>query len=166
MNNNTENALNTALENEKGMLEAKQVGLEQEIARLKTELEATSFRLGHITALLRRSEAAIIDEEKTQAVNNLELAKTSEDPLEIAYKILEEHGTDPIYYKDLVGMVRERGGIIEGSNPALTLVSMLVADERFVRPFRRGWYALRVHYPKSKSVGARKQKSTKHRGRG
>jgi hypothetical protein len=160
-----EDTLNTALEKEKEILEAKRIELEREITRLKTEMEAISFRLGHITALLRGSEAELVEKEKIHTVQEQETSNKLEDPVEIAYQILEEHGTEPVHYRDLLDMVKERGGKIEGSDPAMTLISRLVADERFVRPFRRGWYALRVHYPKAKSVGARKRKIVKHRGR-
>jgi hypothetical protein len=160
-----EKDLNAALENEKIVLETKRIGLEQEIARLKAEMDETSFRLGHVNALLKGSEVSNIDEEKKSAESEPGTAKPSQDPVEIAYQILEEHGTEPVYYRDLVDIVKERGGNIEGTDPALTLVSKLVEDERFVRPFRRGWYALRVNYPKAKNVGARKNKSMKHRGR-
>jgi hypothetical protein len=85
--------------------------------------------------------------------------------LEIAHSVLEESGADPIHYKELAKIVIERGGEIPGVDPAQTLVSRLVKDERFVRPFRRGWYALRLHHPKAKNIGARRKRRTRTRRR-
>lgn len=161
-----EETLNKALEEEKESLEARRNELELEIAKLEAEKEAISFRLGHVVALLRGLEPKKVEEEYRSASQRSEKGQEYADPIEIAHQILEEHGTEPVYYRELADMVIERGGEIEGSDLAMTLVSKLVADERFVRPFRRGWYALRVHYPKVKSVGARKKKKVKFRSRG
>lgn len=166
-NNKTMDAtLNKALEKEKESLEARRNELEQEIARLEAEREAISFRLGHVVVLIRGSEADKVEEGKRVDLREMKAAEESTDPVEIAHRILEEHGTEPVYYRELANTIKERGGELEGADPAMTLVSKLVADERFVRPFRRGWYALRAHYPRVKSVGARKKRKTRHMGRG
>lgn len=153
--------LNKALEEEKESLETRRKELELEIAKLTAEQEAVLFRLGHVVALLRESEPSKWIEENKSASQSGQEREEYTDPVEIARQILEEHGTEPIYYRELAAMVIERGGEIGGLDPAMTLVSQLVDDERFVRPFRRGWYALRMHYPKVKSVGVRKKKRVK-----
>lgn len=152
-------ALKSELEHEKTALEAKRHELEREIARLKDEMEAVSFRLGHVTALLRGPEMG--GEGRKADSQDAETAEEFTDPVEIAYRYLEEHGTEPVHYRELADIVRERGGELVGADPAITLVSRLVADNRFVRPFRRGWYALRMYYPKARSVGARKKRKGK-----
>jgi hypothetical protein len=156
-----EDALKSALEHERRALEAKRHELEHEISQLNSEIEAVSFRLGHVTALLRGPEIKEVGQESKPGSEETEATDESTDPVEIAYRYLEEHGAEPVYYRELADVVKERGGELEGADPAITLVSRLVADNRFVRPFRRGWYALRVHYPKVKSVGARKSRQRK-----
>ena len=153
--------LRSELEREKTALEGKRQELEREIARLENEKEAVSFRLGHVTALLRGPEMEEVGEKKEPDLQEMEAAEESTDPVEIAYRYLEEHGTEPVHYRKLADVVKERGGELEGTDPAITLVSRLVADDRFVRPFRRGWYALRVYYPKVRSVGSRKKRKSK-----
>ena len=58
-----------------------------------------------------------------------------------------------MYYKDLAAEVQNRGGDISGENAAQILVARLVKDERFVRPVRKGFYALRKDYPRAKKCG-------------
>jgi hypothetical protein len=155
-------ALRTAIQNEKRTLESEYEDLEKQITALRTEREAVSVRLGHIVALLKEPGS---EETETQASSLFqpEVAQEASDPIEIAYRILEEKGPDPVHYRELADLVKQRGGSLQGSNPALALISRLVLDDRFVRPFRRGWYALRKYYPKSKNVGRRR--STTHRRR-
>lgn len=157
-----EDTLKPALEHEKTALEVKRHELEREIAQLKNEMEAVSFRLGHVTALLRGPETEQVGEPDLQ---EMEAAEESTDPLEIAHRYLEERGTEPVHYRELADVVKERGGELEGTDPAMTLVSRLVGDDRFVRPFRRGCYALRVHYPKVRSVGSKKKRKARPVGR-
>lgn len=160
------NILSSALERERAALEARRSEIEQDIACLEAEREAVLFKLGHVIALLRGTEDKGDKEDKQIPAQVTGEADRSRDPVELAYTILEEHGTEPIHYRELADLVKQRGGDLEGSDPAMTLVSRLVADDRFVRPFRRGWYALRVHYPNVRSVGLRKKKKVKHRSRG
>jgi hypothetical protein len=153
--------LKIVLETEKTALEARRQKLERGIARLEEEKEAVSFRLGHVAALLRGPEKEGVGEKKEPDLLETETAEEPTDPVEIAYRYLEEHGTEPVHYRKLTDVVKERGGELEGADPAITLVSRLVTDDRFVRPFRRGWYSLRVYYPKARSVGSRKKRKGK-----
>ena len=153
--------LRRELEREKTALEARRQELEQLIASLEADKEAVSFRLGHVNALIREPATEAAAEDEQADTQRVEASDDAADPLEIAYGILEKRGAEPIYYRELAELVRQKGGDLEGSDPAMTLVSKLVTDDRFVRPFRRGWYALRAHYPKTRSVGQRK----KHRSR-
>ncbi len=152
-----DDTLGRELERERVTLETRRSELEQEIARLESEKEGVSFKLGHVIALLKGTEVEGVEADRHISAQVIKETGELTDPTEIARLILEEHGTDPIYYRKLADLVKERGGGLEGADPAMTLVSRLVADDRFVRPFRRGWYALRVHYPKVKSVGQRKK---------
>ncbi len=77
---------------------------------------------------------------------------------ELAAKILDEQGKEPMHYRTLAEEVQRRGGDLRGQDPTATLNALLSRDERFVRPFRRGYYSLRKHYPNLKrSVGARRR---------
>jgi hypothetical protein len=154
-------ALRRELEREKAALEARRQELEQLIAGLEADKEAVSFRLGHVNALIREPAMEAAAEDEQADTQRVEESGDAADPLEIAYGILEKRGAEPVYYRELAEMVRQKGGDLEGSDPAMTLVSKLVTDDRFVRPFRRGWYALRAYYPKTRSVGRRKKRSSK-----
>jgi hypothetical protein len=154
-------ALRRALELEKATLEARRRELEQQIASLEADKEAVSFRLVHVNALIREPDIEAAGEDEQANVERFESSGDVSDPLEIAYSILEERGAEPIYYRELAELVRQKGGELEGADPAMTLVSRLVTDDRFIRPFRRGWYALRAHYPKGRSVGRRKKRNSK-----
>jgi len=153
--------LRRELEREKAALEARRQELEQQIASLEADKEAVSFRLVHVNALMREPAREAAAEDEQANVQRFESSGDVSDPLEIAYAILEERGAEPMYYRELAELVRQKGGDLEGSDPAMTLVSRLVTDDRFIRPFRRGWYALRAHYPKTRSVGRRKKHSSK-----
>ena len=73
--------------------------------------------------------------------------------VDVAFEVLSDRGQEPMYYKDLAQEVRARGGDLSGENAAQTLVARLVNDERFVRPIRKGFYALRKDYPNAQNVG-------------
>ncbi len=79
-------------------------------------------------------------------------------PREIAYEVLKEHSPADMHYRDLAEEVLKRGGHLPGSDPGALLNSLLTSDKskRFVRPYRRGCYALREDYPDlERSVGER-----------
>jgi hypothetical protein len=153
--------LRKALENEKAVLEAKYVDIDKQLTALRAENEAVSARLSHIVALLKEPGAEDQNAAGSSQARPANEVYEESDPVEIAYSILDQRGQDPVHYKELADLVRQKGGILEGSNPALVLVSRLVTDDRFVRPFRRGYYALRKYYPKAKNVGCRRRRSHK-----
>ncbi len=153
--------LRRALEKERAILEAKYSDIDRQLAALHAESEAVSARLSHIVALLKEPGTEDQNAAGSPQAYAAGEAHGESDPVEIAYGILDERGQDPIHYKELADLVRRKGGVLEGSNPALVLVSRLVTDDRFVRPFRRGYYALRKYYPKAKNVGRRRRGSRK-----
>ena len=155
-------AFHQALRAEYTRLSARQRELQAQLQALEAELETVADRLEHIRALLPDwSAAEIRGEDRSSKKDD---AIVNGDPVELARTILEERGGEPMHYRELAARVQQRGGSLPGSDPALTLVSRLVRDDRFVRPLRRGWYALRIHYPKAKNIGARR--STRRGGRG
>ena len=92
------------------------------------------------------------------------LQSPNRDITDIAVEILGEREKEPMHYKDLTKEVQARGGNLKTTNAPNVLVARLVSDGRFVRPTRRGYYALRSDYPDVKSVGARKQHMNSNNG--
>ena len=148
------------LEMEQGRLIARRREVEARIKELENELESVIRRLGHVQALLRDGGAPVEGSEILTPAADSETVSDN-DPVELALAVLEERGGEPLHYRELAELVMQRGGHLVGQDPAQTLVSRLVGDDRFVRPIRRGWYALRVNYPTAKSVG--KRKATAHK---
>ena len=84
-----------------------------------------------------------------------------DDVADIAYDVLREIGAKDVHYIELADKVRARGGRLPDHKPSATsmLNGILNADPRFLRPFRRGYYSLRDHFPNIKrSVGERRSK--------
>ena len=81
------------------------------------------------------------------------------NPADLAVKILSDLGGEPVHYRELADEVFKQGGDLPEGSPAPTLNAMMNQDNRFVRPFRRGYYALRKDHPNVKrSVGTRRRK--------
>jgi hypothetical protein len=158
--NSDDPVLEQMLMQELTRLQVRRQYLEDQARLLQEEIGAVVRRMTHVQALLQERIADSVeiatDAEEPKMPAQPRLADGF-DPVEIAFKILNEKGGEPIYYKELAATVLQNGGELNGADPAMTLVSRLVTDERFVRPFRRGWYALRVHHPRAKNVGGRKK---------
>lgn len=146
--------LDTLLQAEKARLDEERQTLQERIAAGERRLQEIRVRLRHVEALLGTSEDA---ETVPTAAKASSAGRSLMDMVE---GILGERSGDPMHYKELAREVQERGGELSGDNAASSLVARLVDDERFVRPVRKGFYALRKDYPNAKNVGARKR----HRG--
>ena len=81
---------------------------------------------------------------------------------DIAEQILLElpYGTE-MNYRRLAEEVEKRGGVVNGKSKNDTFNAHISRDKRFCRPNRKGYYALRAHYPDANNVGER-QKSTRN----
>ena len=91
-------------------------------------------------------------------INAPHLAST-DDPIEIAVAVLRERLSQDMHYKVLADEVMNRGGRLPKSEPWTHLNFLMNHDTRFVRPHRRGYYALKEDYPNLKrSVGERRRK--------
>ena len=145
--------LDTLLQNEKRRLDDEKQDLVGQIATAKKRLTEVQLRLRHVEGLLGMSEESDRVPRVTTKSDGLSL-------LDIAEEVLTERGGEPMYYKDLAQEVQTRGGELSGENAANILVARLVSDNRFVRPVKKGYYALRRDYPDAKNVGAR----TRRRG--
>jgi hypothetical protein len=80
--------------------------------------------------------------------------------VDIAAEILSERSGEPMHYRDLADEVLLRGGLLPETSAPTTLNGRINRDDRFVRPFRRGFYALKKDHPNVRnSVGARRRSS-------
>ena len=143
--------LNTLLQSEKSRLDEESQTIQENIAVAEKRFREIEVRLRHIDGLLGMSNTTEIV--SSQATISVERSLT-----DIAEEILRERNRDPMHYKDLTREVQFRGGNLSGDNAANILVARLVSDERFLRPVRKGFYALRKDYPNAKNVGARKKR--------
>ena len=75
---------------------------------------------------------------------------------DLAEEILSERDGEHMHYKELAKEVLARGGNLPKGSPAFTLNAKMNQDSRFIRPFQRGFYALKKDHPNvNRSVGAR-----------
>lgn len=78
------------------------------------------------------------------------------DPRDVAIEILREKNGDEMHYKLLAQEVVQRGGHLPEKSPEAALNAIMNRDNRFVRPRRRGFYALREHHPRVKENAGRR----------
>lgn len=144
-------SLDTLLQDEKTRLDKEALKLRGQINTAELRLQEIHIRLKHVEGLLGTNEM----NESSIAESSSAMSRSLTD---IAEEVLGERNGESMYYKDLAQEVQSRGGNIAGDNAAALLVSYLVKDDRFVRPVRKGFYALRRDYPNAKNVGARKRR--------
>ena len=121
---------------------------------LEKQLREVNERIRHVDGLLRPNST-------TENDSNDVPTPGDPDICDIVVEILEERAGEPAHYKLLAAEVKARGGKISSANPASVLLTRLVRDDRFVRPERRGFYALKNDHPDAANVGARKQRAEK-----
>ena len=143
--------LDTLLQDERVRLEKEVDGLEREIELARRRLIEVQTRLQHVEGLLGSEELIQPTTPEAEGANGRALT-------DIAEEILAERNREPMHYKDLAHEVQARGGTFSNENVAALLNARLVNDDRFVRPVRKGYYALRRDYPDAKNVGARKRR--------
>lgn len=151
--------LDSLLQEEQNRLAERQKELQEQISSAEKQLHAVSVRLTYVNGLLNSDEVP-------EADSHANSSPRRHDILDIAEAILGEREGTPMHFKELSEKVQARGGDIPGLDAANTLLSRLVKDERFVRPTRRGFYALRADYPSIESVGARKPNEKSDSGKG
>ncbi len=149
--------LSQLLEEERVKLEQKLTGLRQNIVELERKEANLLSQLRNVRGLLGLPDppAELPDDDAVPEGPSFH-PDGNRDICNIAAEILREQDKKPMYYKDLAIEVGKRGGIIRGATPEATLVSRMTRDRRFIRPHRKGHYALREDYPESPNVGARR----------
>ncbi len=143
--------LNKLLQDEKFQLNKERQTLQEDIAAAEKRLHEIQVRLRHVEGLLGTNDV-------TETVSSQETNSVRRSLTDIAEEILREREREPMYYKELAAEVEARGGDLTGENAANILVARLVNDKRFVRPVRKGFYALRSDYPNAKNVGERRRR--------
>ena len=134
----------------------------QEIRDSERRKEQAQIQLRHIRGLLTENSADVSgDSAVASATEPLPLSEgplqQQQDICRLAEEVLLERNGLPMHYNDLAKEVQSRGAVIGGKAPGNTLIAKLTSDSRFVRPYRKGYYALRKDYPHVSSVGSRKK---------
>ena len=136
---------------EHGKLKEEDQELRKRISEAERRLREVNERLTYVEGLLGPGQVFENASSEESLSRNLNIK-------DIAADILGEREGEPMYYKDLAKEVQKRGGNLTGVNAGHILVARLVSDNRFVRPKRRGYYALRADYPGVESVGVRRRR--------
>ena len=144
--------LEQALLEEREALEKEQLHLRDQASEIETRLREIEHRLDLVNGLMKMPTSTAAPHPGRNGTAPKSRA------VDVAFQILSEQGGEPMYYKDLAVEVKIRGGDLSGENAAQILVARLVTDERFVRPIRKGFYALRKDYPNVQNVGQRKER--------
>ena len=152
--------LDALLLEERSRLRIESQDLREQISAAKGKLTEIEERLVHVEGLLGSNHALEDDSEENPLPDSRDIPLPgSHNITDIAVEILSERNREPAHFRELAKEVQARGGIIPGVDPDHTLIARLVKDDRFVRPTRRGFYALQRDYPDAKSVGARKPRA-------
>lgn len=130
--------------------------LEAELRSVQRELERARNQLVHAEAFLDLEQRKAT----TQSSNASVSVPTKAEICDNVESILRGNNKIPMHYRDLEKELRRRGIVIGGKKPENGLVSRIYSDKRFVRPTRRGFYALREDYPDAKSIGERKKEGS------
>lgn len=145
--------------------------LSKEMQSLGNEIETLQNRQAKVAQLIAHLEGVLelSDVEHTSATMPVLRQAHYSEICDLVEKILAERRKKPMHFRELADEVQRRGIELGGADPGRTLVAKMVWDPRFVRPTKRGFYALREDYPDVRNVGERKSRSKaqqKHAGRG
>ncbi len=136
---------------------------EQQLAGLEDRLKATEKNIRELDAERSQINAEVVALRSLLAIDDgQEIHEQSSarryavDPRDVAIKILREQNGEEMHYKVLAQAVVDRGGHLPEKSPAAALNAIMNRDKRFVRPNRRGYYALREHHPRVKENAGRR----------
>ena len=123
--------------------------IQKDLSHDRKRLREVQGRLEHVNGLLGDTGESVKEASAGLPVD-------THDVLSLAEDILNGLGGKELHFGEIARQVMERGGVLNGVDPANTLNARMTRDPRFVRPTRRGYYALRAHHPDAAHVGARK----------
>ena len=154
--------LESLLAAERSQLEEEAISLQRQVALAQERLAKVRRRLDLVCGLLDEKQGA---PGAGAAPHERQASRNGDGILvcDLAELVLAERGGQPMYYKDLAEEIVLRDGVLGGQSPGANLTARLVADERFVRPTAKGFYALRKDYPNARNVGARRRRSGRGR---
>lgn len=137
-------------------LETRDQELMEKIRELEQERSELRKPIGALRTLVSDVQDSVIG---GQSSVKSTVFPDTDDPIEITINILRERDSEDVHYKILTDQVLKRGGRLPKSEPWTHLNYLMNEDGRFVRPRRRGYYALKEDYPSlSRSVGERRRK--------
>lgn len=142
------------MEAERDELNSKLISLRTHIRKIQgllgdDPLETEEFEREHVDPLVNR-----------QGTSQVQPDQRTERILNIAEDILKQRGGADMHYSELADAVRKQGGNLpqHAKSRHDTLIRMMNEDpqQRFIRPKRRGFYALTADHPGTQSVGSRR----------
>jgi hypothetical protein len=115
--------------------------ISHELADTKERYRLLSEDISQKEIQLRNIEALLESQGWTNKNKETQAIRVGLSVVDSAYKVIQEIGT-PMYYRELAAMMKDRGLVIPGTDPAANLLTHMTRDERFDR-IARGTYALR-----------------------
>ena len=102
-------------------------------------------------------------EPATAATQSSQTDGRSDDILALAEAVLEENQPEPMHWTELVDEIQRRGGKLPAREKSRydSLLRLLIGDTqaRFVRPEKRGYYALKKYHQDAENVAPRGSRS-------
>lgn len=143
-------------------LESRLNEINDEIAELEQEQRTLESHINALQRLLGSARSGVDHKISVGLTANAGMTMThtrrarQRPPMDIAEEILSERNGEHMHYRELTEEVMNRGGELPEGSPDVALNVMMNRDSRFIRPFRRGYYALRKDHPNVRhSVGSR-----------
>lgn len=147
------------LTTEIGDLSAERARIDEQLDALKSFIRASTY-----TKEPSQDASDSADERNGHLVPDnvgAPIPNRNKNAADVAVEILREAGGRDMHYVELAKQIKARGGKLpelQRSSTA-TLNRILNSDPRFIRPFRRGYYALKEHFPNvNRSIGKRLNK--------
>ena len=146
-------------------MEAKRDAMNAELTSLRTHIRKLQDLLGEDQLETEDYERQYErSPERERAPEPVHLDQRTSRVLSLAEEILKQRSPRDMHYSDLADAVSERGGNLPQHTKSRhdTLIRMMNEDpqQRFIRPQRRGFYALIADYPDAENVGTRRTRSS------
>ena len=150
------------------VLEGEYGGVERERDELNSRLNSLRIRIKGLKEFLSGEEVPPENPPLTEysdagsraTATSIQTDARTTNVLAIAERILAQQSPKHMHYTHLADAVSEQGGNLPRHNKSRhdTLIRMMNEDpqKRFVRPERRGYYALTKDHPDVASVGTRR----------
>ena len=136
---------------------------EQQLAELEGRLAEAEDSIRRLDAKRSQINAEVLALRSLLAIDSgepiddhMSTSPYAIDPRDVAIEVLREKEGEEMHYKSLAQEVVHRGGRLPSKSPAAALNAIMNRDDRFVRPNRRGFYALREHHPNIKENAGRR----------